>query len=65
MSIITLLGRLLASTRRSLTLVAAVAAFSLTASGIGALAQTGVDLSTENVTVDLSVIDDSGTRRAR
>ncbi len=64
MSMKTLPGRLLASTRRCLALAAAVAAFSLTASGIGALAQTGVDLSTENVTVDLSVIEDSGTRPA-
>ena len=59
----TLPGRLLASTRR-LALAAAVAAFPLTASGVGALAQTSVDLSTENVTVDLSVIEDSGTRPA-
>lgn len=63
MSMKTLPGRLLASTRR-LALATAVAAFPLTASGIGALAQTGVDLSTENVTVDLSVIEDSGTKPA-
>ena len=63
MSMKTLPGWLPASTRR-LAFAAAVAAFSLTASGIGALAQTGVDLSTENVTVDLSVIEDSGTRPA-
>ncbi len=63
MSIKTLPGRLLASTRR-LALATAVAALSLTAGGIGALAQTGVDLSTENVTVDLSVIEDAGTRPA-
>jgi len=61
MSMKTLPGRLLASERR-LALAAVVAAFSLTASGIGALAQTGVDLSTENVTVDLSVIEDSVTK---
>ncbi|MCH7865357.1 MAG: hypothetical protein IIC56_09120, partial [Proteobacteria bacterium] len=59
----TLPGSLLASTRR-LAFAAAVAAFSLTASGIGALAQTGIDLSTENVTVDLSVIGDIGTKPA-
>ena len=59
----TLPGRLLATARR-LALAAAVAAFPLTASGVGALAQTSVDLSTENVTVDLSVIEDSGTRPA-
>lgn len=63
MSMKTLPGRLLASTHR-LALATAVAAFPLTASGIGALAQTGVDLSTENVTVDLSVIEDSGTKPA-
>ncbi len=63
MSMKTLPGWLPASTRR-LAFAAAVAAFSLTASGIGALAQTGVDLSTENVTVDLSVIGDSGPRPA-
>lgn len=61
MSMKTLPGRLLASTRR-LAFAAAVAAFSLTASGIGALAQTGIDLSTENVTVDLSVIGDIGAK---
>lgn len=59
----TLPGRPLVSTRR-LAFAAVVAAFSLTASGFGALAQTGIDLSTENVTVDLSVIEDSGTKPA-
>ncbi len=63
MSMKILPGRLLASKRR-LALAAVVASFSLTASGIGALAQTGVDLSTENVTVDLSVIEDSVTKPA-
>ena len=63
MSMKNLPDRHLASTR-CLALAAAVAAFSLTASGIGALAQTGVDLSTENVAVDLSVIEDSVTKPA-
>lgn len=63
MSMKTLPGRPLVSTRR-LAFAAVVAAFSLTPSGFGALAQTGIDLSTENVTVDLSVIEDSGTKPA-
>ena len=41
-------------------MVAALAAVSLSFGGTGAKAQGIVDLSTDNVTVDLSVIGDSG-----
>ncbi len=51
-------GMLLASVRR-LWMAAAVVAVSLMASGNAAQAQ-NIDLSTDQVTVDLSVIDDSG-----
>ncbi|MCH7832619.1 MAG: OmpA family protein, partial [Proteobacteria bacterium] len=49
----------LASARR-LMMVAALAAVSLSFGGSGAMAQGSVDLSTDHVTVDLSVIGDSG-----
>ncbi len=52
-------GMLLASVRR-LWMAAAVAAVSMMASGNAAQAQ-NIDLSTDQVTVDLSVIDDSGS----
>lgn len=51
-------GMLLASVRR-LWMAAAVATVSLMASGNAAQAQ-NIDLSTDQVTIDLSVIDDSG-----
>ena len=52
-------GPFLASARR-LMMAAALAAVSLSFAGTGAEAQGIVDLSTDNVTVDLSVIGDSG-----
>lgn len=52
-------GMLLASVRR-LWMAAAVATVSLMASGNAAQAQ-NIDLSTDQVTIDLSVIDDSGS----
>ena len=52
-------GPFLASARR-LMMVAALAAVSLSFGGSGAKAQGSVDLSTDHVTVDLSVIGDSG-----
>ncbi|MAF94806.1 MAG: lysophospholipase [Rhodospirillaceae bacterium] len=55
----TLPGPFLASARR-LMMVAVLAAASLSFGGNAAKAQGGVDLSTDNVTVDLSVIEDSG-----
>ncbi|MCH7936160.1 MAG: OmpA family protein [Proteobacteria bacterium] len=55
----TLPGPFLAPARR-LMMAAALAAVSLSFAGNGAKAQVSVDLSTENVTVDLSVIGDSG-----
>ena len=54
-----LLGPFLASARR-LMMVAALAAVSLSFGGSGAKAQGSVGLSTDHVTVDLSVIGDSG-----
>mgnify|MGYP002808161993 CR=1 FL=1 len=52
-------GPFLASARR-LMMVAALAAVSLSFGGSGVKAQGSVDLSTDHVTVDLSVIGDSG-----
>ena len=52
-------GPFQASARR-LMMVAALAAVSVSFGGAGAKAQGIVDLSTDNVTVDLSVIEDSG-----